>query len=457
MTRRTLLVPAAAAAPVVVFALTYVPAAGHGFIADDFSWILHNRIRTAADLWRIAMNDSGFYRPAVAFSFAVNELMFGVDSRGYGLTNVALALVCGAAVYALCRAAGAARGASAFGAAVWLLNLHGVNMAVLWISGRTTLLATAAAAGSAAALLRGRHALAILLYALALLSREDTLLLPAVMAVWAGVLGRAGAGGSVRLRRWLLGTAAVVAVYFVFRSSTDAMTPLSAPPFYRFTVDPAVVLRNAAEYADRTASFAAAVLVLAAVLLRPARRRVDAPGRAAIACGLVWLIGLLGPALLLPVRSSLYACLPSAGVCVAVAAILQRWWESAPDVRRAHALYAAIVLPFALWPVLHARTERWVAIAEFSSRTLADLRTAAAPYPDDTDILIVDERRARANIASAFSTLLRDAFLLTTGRYMTFYVDPPIPDADARGGGLAGCAGCIDIRLAVRAGRLVRD
>jgi hypothetical protein len=451
------LAAAAYVVPFLVFLAVYVPAAGHGFISDDFNWILQNRIRSLADVWRIALGDNGFYRPAVAFSFAANELAFGLNPRGYGQTNVALAALCGAAVYVLCRTLALPRGAAAFGSALWLLNLHGINMGILWISGRTALIATAAAAGCAAALLRGRHAVAGAMLAVAVLSREDAALLPAVTTVWAYVLSKHGVIAPIRIGRWMLIAVAVLGVYFAVRSTTEAMTPATAPAHYQFTTSATIVTRNLAEYSDRTMTVAVGVLVLLAIVLRPGLRFLDASSRAIVLCGLVWLGGFLLPALVLPVRSSLYACLPSVGACVAASAVAARWWSLARASRRQYALVSAVLLPLLLWPVYHARTKRWVGIAEFSALALSELEAATRNLPEDSDILIADARSARANMASAFSTLLREAFLLTSGRYMTFYVEPPIPNADGVSGGAAGCGGCEDLRLTVRDGRLQRE
>jgi hypothetical protein len=451
------LAAAAYVVPFIVFLAIYVPAAGHGFISDDFNWILHNRIRSLADIWRIALSDNVFYRPAVAFSFAANELTFGQEPRGYGVTNVALAALCGAAVYVLCRTLSIPRGAAAFGAALWLLNLHGINMGILWISGRTALIATAAAAACAAALLRGRYALATAMLIVAVLSREDAALLPVVTAIWAYVLSRHGVIAPIRIGRWVLISVVVLGGYFAVRSTTEAMTPATAPAHYRFTTSAQVVIRNLAEYSDRTMTVAVGVLVLLAIVLRPGLHVLDASSRAIVLCGLVWLGMFLAPALGLPVRSSLYACLPSAGACVAASAVAARWWSRALPARRQYALVGAVLLPLFMWPIHHARTKRWVGIAEFSAQALSELGTDTRNLPEDSKILIVDTRSARANMASAFSTLLREAFLLTSGRYMTFYVEPPIPNADGMSGGAAGCGGCEDLRLTVRDGRLQRD
>ena len=454
MFSRPMLVALACAAPLFVFLAVYAPASGHGFISDDFAWILHNRIHTSSDIWRIATSDNGFYRPTVAFSFALNERFSGLQPKAYGLTNVVLALLCGAAVFMLGRAINLPRGASAFGACVWLLNLHGVNMAILWTSGRTALLATAGTAACAAAVLNRRYAAASVLLVLAITSREDAVMLPIVTSAWLYLLSRDGRERNTEIIRWLVMSGAIVLAYLVVRSTTNAMTPGNAPEYYRFTTSMSVIGRNALEYADRTTTTMAAALLLLAVIMRPRARFHDPELRSIASSGALWLIAFLGPALLLPVRSSLYACLPSVGPCVIAAAIADRWWSAASDARRRHALVAAIVVPLLLWPVLRARTERWVGMAEFSTQAIAELKRVAAGLPDDSDILIVDDRSRRANFASVFSTLLRDAFLLMSGRYMTFYVDPVIDRAEARSGGRNDCGGCEDVRLIVRDGRL---
>ena len=456
MRGRGLLGVLACVAPMVVFLTVYVPAAGHGFISDDFAWILHNRVRAPSDIWRIATSDNGFYRPAVAFSFALNELAFDLKPRAYGLINVALAVLCGGAIFMLSRALNLSRGAAGFAAMLWLLNLHGVNMAILWISGRTALLATAAAAACTAAVLRRRYVVGALLLGVAVTSREDAAMLPVVTVIWIYLLWRDQAVERTDVRRWLFISVAIVAAYFAVRSTTNAMTPTDAPAYYRFTWSVSSIGPNALEYADRTMTTTAAALVLLIVVMRPRVQFFDRELLSIAVCGGIWVAAFLLPALLLPVRSSLYACLPSVGPCVVAAAFAQRWWTVASQTRRRYALVAAIVVPLALWPVYQARTARWVGMAEFSTRAIAELKAATANLPDDSDILIVDDRTQRANIASVFSTMLRDAFLVTSWRYMTFYVEPPVPNAEFRSGGRSGCGGCEDARLIVRDGGLVR-
>jgi hypothetical protein len=119
---------------------------------------------------------------------------------------------------------------------------------------------------------------------------------------------------------------------------------------------------------------------------------------------------------------------------------------------RRRVLVAAILVPALLFPVYRGRTGRWVTIAEFSTRTLADLQQLAAGLPNDSQIVVVDDRSKRANMASAFGWLLRDAYLLTTDRFIDFWIEPPMYEADV---GYRPCDTCVDLWLAVRDGHLV--
>ena len=82
----------AAVLPFVVFLAIYGAAIGHGFISDDFGWILDSRVHGARDLAALFARSSGFYRPIVGLTFAADYALFDAHPLGYGLTNLALAL-----------------------------------------------------------------------------------------------------------------------------------------------------------------------------------------------------------------------------------------------------------------------------------------------------------------------------------------------------------------------------
>jgi len=448
------LIATAAVAPFLIFATVYLSAAGHGFIKDDYAWILQSRVRDAADLWTVLRTDNGFYRPVVSLTFTIDEWLFGVHPLGYGITNVALALLCGVSIASLARALGLSRGAAWLAAALWLLNLQGIRMAVLWTSGRTALLLTLAATAAATALVRGRFAMAVVWVIVALFSKEEAVLLPAILLGWLMVLARERTSGRrIGIGAWIIGAGVAEGLYFLARSSTAASTPWSAPWYYQPTFDLGVVLENIASYADRVATVPLAVTLLAAVVLGVARPLGGRDMRALLVCGAIWLVGGFGATIFLPVRSDLYACFPSVAVCLVAAAMCGRLWEASTDARRARSLVGALMLVGLMTPVYLARTERWSSLAEFGDATLSDLTRLAAPLPAGATVVIEDDLSTRVNLSTAFGTLLGDAYVLAAGRNLNFWVEPAMGGADLAGM-KAPCDTCVDLKLKVSGGRL---
>jgi len=144
-------------APFALFLVVYLLLARHGFMIDDYAWVVQSRVRSIADLAALFTHTNGFYRPLVALTFTVNEWLFGHWAFGYGMTNVALALGCAAAIAALGRALGLSKGAAIVFSSLWLLNLQGIRTAVLWVSGRSALVLVLCATMSALSVVRGRR------------------------------------------------------------------------------------------------------------------------------------------------------------------------------------------------------------------------------------------------------------------------------------------------------------
>src|SRR5205814_5723360 len=113
-----------------LFGAIYLPALGHGFVKDDFRWIASAEVRSPADLARIFSTNVGFYRPLVTTSFAIDRAVWGLDARGYALTNVTLLMVNAALLFLLARRLSLPVEAALFAAAVWAFNFHGINMAL---------------------------------------------------------------------------------------------------------------------------------------------------------------------------------------------------------------------------------------------------------------------------------------------------------------------------------------
>jgi hypothetical protein len=470
------LVAAACLVPLLVALVIYVPAAGHGFLKDDAGWILRSRVHSigeAAHLFRVA---DGFYRPIVALTFAADDAVFGAHARGYGLTNVALAIAGAAAIASLVRAFGLPWGAGIFAGLLWLLNPDAIRGSILWISGRTGLVLTLAAVGAASALLRGRLWIALFLLMTAMMAKEEAVVLPFVLLVWLIARRRAGQAG-VHPGRWAVASGAILIEYLVLRAWAHGMTPLDAPAYYRPTLNAGVLVSNIFQYLDWGATSAIVVTLIGVAALKrslfvgrtelrsadtadhnPVRPTTGPPyedSRTLAICGAVWFVGGYALTVFAPSRSELYACFPSVGACLVAAALCTEAWRAADAARRGRALVVALLLPILLSPLYYSRTRRLVEQADLSARVLADLGDLTRGLPDDAAVVIEDDRRdPRVNLEAAFGTLLDDSFFLSSGRRLHFWIDPPVHDA-AIAGLAPPCAGCVRLRAALAGGRLV--
>ena len=406
---------------VLVFAGAYWTAAGGGFISDDFRWILQSRVRDSDDMGRLFVETTGFYRPVVSLMFAALERLAGLDPRPYGLATFSLALMCAAAVGLFASSLGQRGGAALLAASLWLLNPHGINMAILWISGFTALSLVFFSTTSAIAVQRGRPAFAAVLFLAALLSKEEAVLMPIPLLLLSWK--RHGAAA----KTGLLAAGLVIAegIYFWLRSGSDAMTPASAPAYYRFTFEIGHVAANLLEYADRalTISGLAVLIALAVVRRKPS---LDARERGVPLIAAVWGVAGVGITMLLPVRSSLYVLLPSVGGAVAASTVISALWRVATPGQRRALRVAAVVIPLLLLPVLQARTERWTSLMRVTRVTMEEV---CGGEQTPRVLLFVDDRSRRDNLDNAFRALLPEALELHCGERPEVWMVPAPSDA----------------------------
>ncbi len=167
----------------VAFLVIYLPDVGHGFIKDDFGWIAGSRVTSAHDVGELFERNAGFYRPLVSASFAADYALWRFDPFAYGITNLIVVFVDAVLLFCLARKLSASREAALVAVAAWSFNFHGVNMAVLWISGRTALLLCMFALGVALAVLSGRTVLAGCLSLLAMLCKEEAVMIPVLFVL----------------------------------------------------------------------------------------------------------------------------------------------------------------------------------------------------------------------------------------------------------------------------------
>jgi hypothetical protein len=415
---------------VFLFCAIYVPDVGHGFVKDDFQWIIDARRPPRA----LFTHTNGFFRPLVTLSFRANYELFGLDPHPYGLTNLALAAACAALVFALTRSFGLGSRAATFGAAVWAFNFHGINMGVLWLSGRTALLLTLFALLAGITFIAGRKVLCLVCVTAALLSKEEAVLLPVALLLWRVILN-----DETRLRqRWTIAVRdswwlmIPLPLYAVARLNSNAMMPSNAPDYYAFTFAPLSVAHNFLQYLDRSWTFPVAGLVLVWCFVRTIgaidRRRY----RVAL-CGLVWFACGLAITVFLPVRSSLYACLPSAGAALACGAMVDAWIERMTAEQVGRAGVVAVLLLITLIPIYRLRNERWVEIADLSAETMSGLEQCSKVHCHS--ILLEDDLRTRRNFASTFGSFDSVAHLFLGREIPTRIVPGPVEPARLADGG----------------------
>ena len=391
---------------IVFVAAVYCPDVGRGFIKDDFTWIRAAQAAAVDPALLIRQPDAGFYRPIVTLAFAYDYAVNGWKPRGYGWTNLRLYLLCAFAVGGLAFALGLSRRVALLSAFLWSVNPHGVNMAILWLSGRTALLLTLFSLLAAIAFARRWYGAAAALIACALLSKEEAVVLPFILLTWAWIERR-------ERPSWPAVAAVCVPLvcYMCLRSLTPAMTPATAPSFYRFTADPLSVMRNAGEYLDRSATLALAAVLLAMLVHR--KWPTMGASRGVVAMMAVWFLGMFAITIWLPVRSSLYAVCPSIAAAIVGALLIESTRRS--PVRRSLAFEPVLaVLLVASIPIYQMRDDLRVEAARVSQRTLTEIehdlpvlaRSGALVLHDDRDAVFLE----------AFGDLAAEALRTRFGR-----------------------------------------
>jgi hypothetical protein len=465
------------------FSFVYAPVVGHGFIKDDFGWIASSRAPSMHYLLALLTTaPTGFFRPMVSLSFSASYVVCGVSPFCYGLSNMLLALGCAGGIFALARALDLPRGGALAASAIWAFNWHGINMSVQWISGRTALVLVLFASGAAAAFLKGRHWLAAALCLGAMFSKEEGVLLPAILvaaaiaASWYGEGRRPESSPSPSgpdcppvprepwpqprapspqplgtLIRFIVGAAIAEGIYFYLRSGSGALTPATAPSFYRFAFTPGLIASNTLQYFDRTATFAL-VVALAWMLITRSAVPLTWRSRRVLIFAALWWAGTLAITVLLPVRSSLYACLPSVAAALVVAVLLTESFALVP-IRSAHrAVAAGLLLPFILSPIYYSRARRLRLEAELSTATLAALQRVASEVGHGASVRLFDNRAERPSLANPFGALIQQAADLMVHPPISVWIEPPPDDAVVAG---LKRPSKIDVDLSLQNGQIV--
>lgn len=245
----------AAAALLAAVALAYAPGLSNGFVYDDHEVILRQEpVRSLGDAARIFTEPHGlpqsklpYYRPVTRLSLLAQKALHGDDALGYRLGNAALAGGVALAAFALLRAPALGLGtpAAAWTAAAFVLHPIASECVHPIASGRESAMPALFVLLALAAWLRGGRggrAAALAAFATALWSKEQAIVVPALVAL-GDALGLAPEAPGRSLRRWaarlgpfVLVAAAYLAVRAAVMPPPEAPTPslgahLAAHPF----------------------------------------------------------------------------------------------------------------------------------------------------------------------------------------------------------------------------------
>jgi hypothetical protein len=326
---------------------------------------------------------------------------------------------------------------------VWALNFHGINMALLWISGRTALLLCVFSVAAVLASIGDRRWWAALWSFLAMLSKEEAVVLPAMLVLWSW---QSSGDGTLRGLARSIGESipavGALAGYMALRIASGAFGPLK-----RTGVLPLHVCAGGRREKHRGVRRSVVHESSSSSCCSRWRLAGNRPALAArewrtVLVGAVWLVAGFALTVFLPLRSSLYALFPSIGSCLAGAVIMQALHRAAPQRVRV-AFVGLVVLMFALVPVYRSRNDRWVAPADLSRRLVSDLRAIGASVPAGTRFIAIDDERDEG-MSSAFGGLFADAVTLYVGRGCSGEL---FDRSSARGRTGAGIVSCFRLRV----------
>ncbi|MBN2125339.1 MAG: tetratricopeptide repeat protein [Deltaproteobacteria bacterium] len=228
----------------LMISAAYIPTFSGEFILDDRPFVKDNPyLREFHDLSSTlsqedgvleggaASHHSGYYRPLINVTYALDYRVWGLWAPGFRLTNLVLHLLSCLVLYRCLRLA-TGQGVAAL-IAVLLFGLHPANTeSVSWVTSRNNILVTLFCLGSLYFYIRRQRdhrwidgVLSLLCFAMALLSKEFAVMLLPILVAWDFFLGKERKPSQSRLWGYLAFLSLVVA-YLALRSTVlDQIVP----------------------------------------------------------------------------------------------------------------------------------------------------------------------------------------------------------------------------------------
>jgi hypothetical protein len=395
----------------------YAPNVGRGFIRDDFIW-LDNVIREGQiDYIRPFTKTTGFFRPLVSFTFGIQYQLHGLRPEPFGLFNLILHILNVILVFLLLSCRKESKPYAIWTAVLFALNGKAASMAVGWVSGRTTLLFSFFMLLSFYTYLRLprkgviRPVLTGIFYLAALFSKETAAAAPIFVFLYA--FFKNGRDAKERAFFHKVKAAATttsifilpLVIYLFFRFRSDAMTPISAPEFYRYNFSPLLLIENFIEYVIRAGLLDVYIILLLSILLmisfwitKRSREKVQAEqhlDRRGLLWGSLCFVCFILPELFIPARSSLYSYFPQIGIHLAALTVITFLWAKLPETKkpiRPAALTLICLLSIGWLGFLWDMSSSAKLQGEASRRFTAQITQATSELPPGTKVFVVDSQ-----------------------------------------------------------------
>jgi Flp pilus assembly protein TadD len=221
---------------VLLVAAAFGGTVGNGFVFDDGRYLVNNEdLQRGFNLdgagWAVTTFHRGNWHPVTWLSHLADVSVFGLDPRGHHLVNVAIHAVNAVLVFLLLRSMTGAVGKSFLVAVLWAVHPLRVE-SVAWVSERKDLLAglfgmlaSLAWVGYVRRGMTRRYLLAVLLFALGLMSKPMLVTLPFVWLVLDGwPLGRMAGAGQVFDRGRAVRAVVEKVPFLVLAAASSAVT-----------------------------------------------------------------------------------------------------------------------------------------------------------------------------------------------------------------------------------------
>ena len=225
--------------------LAYGDSLWNGFTMDDDFIVVGNPMVTGrgnlprifvTDYWaregssdHSVLHNSGLYRPFVILTYALNDAVAGLTPWTFRLVNIVLHLLVSWFTFLLALRIGASRAGAACAAALFAVHpLH--TEAVTGIVGRAELLMTLGMLAGLWWAARGRPWLSLIAFVFGLLSKEQAVMLPAVILLYEFCFGKGLPLSPRAVLSQYGGYAAVLGGYLFLRSAVlGGLAPVPIP------------------------------------------------------------------------------------------------------------------------------------------------------------------------------------------------------------------------------------